>query len=240
MKNTWLVGTAYAAATIGTCVAGLTGDHTLNHVCKPALMVLLSVWFYLRSRRVGDRFTLLVQAGLFFSLLGDVALMFVHKDEFNFLLGLAAFFLAQLCYAIAFTDNVFSVGAMEGFLVAGALSLVIVLYAVFFVWDILPHVDSGLSLPVMAYAVVIAFMGVAAAFRYMRTYPRSFWTVFIGALLFITSDSVLAYNRFKRPFDMAPVVIMCTYAAAQFLIAWGCLAHVLDPDNIRRREALRT
>lgn len=240
MKNTWLVGSIYALAAIGTCTAGITGNHQLDYFCKPVLMVVLSIWFYLRSRAVGDRFTLLVQAGLFFSLVGDVALMFVHKDEFNFLIGLAAFLLAQLCYAVAFADNVFSVGALEGFLWPGIFTLVIVVYTVLFVWEILPHVDNGLTYPVIAYAIAIATMGIAAAFRYMRTYPRSFWTVFIGSMLFVASDSALAINRFRNPFELAPLVIMVTYAAAQFLIAWGCLAHVLDPDNLRRRAALTT
>jgi len=33
---------------------------------------------------------------------------------------------------------------------------------------------------------------------------------------------------------------MVTYAIAQFMIAGGALAHVLDPDNLRRRQALTT
>jgi uncharacterized membrane protein YhhN len=240
MKNTWLVGSIYTLATIGTCIAGMSGNHQLDYLCKPALMVVLSIWFYLRSRAVGDRFTLLVQAGLFFSLIGDVAMMFVHKDEFNFLVGLAAFMLAQLCYAVAFADNVFNVGAMEGFILPGICTVIIVVYTTLFVWDILPHVDNGLTYPVTIYAIAIATMAIAASFRYMRTYPRSFWTVFIGSMLFVASDSALAVNRFRKPFELAPLVIMITYSAAQFLIAWGCLAHVLDPDNLRRRAALTT
>ncbi|MCB0812103.1 MAG: lysoplasmalogenase, partial [Flavobacteriales bacterium] len=40
--------------------------------------------------------TLLVQAGLFFSLIGDVFLMLDHLDEFNFLIGLSAFLIAHI------------------------------------------------------------------------------------------------------------------------------------------------
>ena len=202
-------------------------------------MIVLSSWFFF-SRRVGDRFTLLLQAGLFFSLLGDVALMFTYKDDFNFLIGLGCFFLAQLCYAFAFAQNIVDVGGMEGTFVSVLIAFCIGTYAFFFAWDLMPHLDDGMGIPVIAYVVAIALMGIFAAFRYRRTYPRSFWLVLIGSLLFIASDSLLAWDRFRFPLKGAQVWIMITYALAQFMIAGGALAHVLDPDNLRRRQALTT
>jgi hypothetical protein len=35
-------------------------------------------------------------------------------------------------------------------------------------------------------------------------------------------------------------MVMLTYGLAQVLIAGGCLTHVLDPEEIRRRAALTT
>src|SRR5512133_507129 len=105
-KNTLVNGIVYMLALIGTIAGGMLGVQGLVYVCKPLLMVVLGSWFFFNSRRVGDRFTLLVQAGLFFSLIGDIALMFQHVDQFNFLIGLAAFLIAQLCYTMAFAHNV--------------------------------------------------------------------------------------------------------------------------------------
>jgi uncharacterized membrane protein YhhN len=93
-------------------------------------------------------------------------------------------------------------------------------------------------LPVLVYAGTITVMGITAAFRFRRTYPLSFWLVFIGALLFITSDLLLATNRFVRPLPSANTLIMLTYALAQAGIAVGALVHVLDPEMIRRRKEL--
>jgi uncharacterized membrane protein YhhN len=62
--------------------------------------------------------------------------------------------------------------------------------------------------------------------------------VMFGAVLFMASDSLLATNRFITLLDWSPVVIIVTYAIAQFLIAAGALQHVLDPDSIRRKEAM--
>ncbi|MFZ1666647.1 MAG: lysoplasmalogenase [Flavobacteriales bacterium] len=239
-KNLLVNGGLYALALIGTCIAQWKGLHALEFVSKPLLMLVLSSWFFFNSRRVGDRFTLLIQAGLFFSLVGDIALMFTYKDDFNFLVGLGAFFLAQLCYAFAFAQNISDVGGMDGLLVAILISFGIGTYAFFFAWDLMPHLDDGLGIPVIAYVVAIALMGILAAFRYRRTYPRSFWLIMIGSLCFITSDSLLAWDRFRFPMKGAQVWIMVTYAIAQFMIAGGALAHVLDPDNLRRRQALTT
>lgn len=239
-KNTLVNGLVYLLALIGTIVGGSFGVQWLVYLCKPLLMVVLGSWFFFNSRRVGDRFTLLVQAGLFFSLIGDIALMFQHVDQFNFLIGLAAFLIAQLCYTMAFAHNVADVPGGPFPWPSIVLSVLIAAYGYFFAGRVLPTVDETISVPIIIYAIAISLMGIAAAFRFGRTFLRSFIAVLVGALFFIASDSLLAFNRFVRPFDNAEWSVMLTYAIAQALIAWGCLVHVLDPEEIRRRAALNT
>lgn len=239
LKNDRFYGILYAAATLGTITSGLTGSHTLMLVCKPALMLLLSTWFFFKSRRVGDRFTLLIQAGLFFSWLGDMALMHQHIDEFFFLLGLGGFLVAQLCYTIAFAGNLVFGDARWPFGI-WALVLLLISFGAGVILLLVPSVDEAVSLPVTIYACAITAMGVTATLRYARTYLRSFVLVLCGALLFIASDSILAWNRFMHPLEHAKWSVMLTYAIAQYLIVAGALAHVLAPDEIRRRAALST
>lgn len=239
LKNDLVNGILYGAAAVGTMIGETTGTHTLVLVCKPLLMLVLSSWFYFKSRRLGDRFTLLVQVGLLFSWFGDIALMFQQLDEFFFLVGLGAFLVAQLCYTIAFANNLLF-GDARWSPMAWALVLGLLLYGTVFGLVLIPRVDQAVQMPVTVYAVAITCMGVAAALRHRRTYPRSFLLVLLGALLFITSDSLLAVNRFLYPLSHAPWSVMLTYAAAQYLIVSGCLAHVLAPDEIRRKAALNT
>lgn len=229
---------AYALATIGCVAAMVSGRHTLEYVCKPLMLVILSSWFFFSSRRYGDRFTLLIQVGLLFSLVGDIALMFQDADEFFFLIGLGAFLIAHLCYCIAFINNIAEVGEAEGWMVSAGIGIVIALFAILFSWELVEKLDERLTIPVIAYVVVIACMAILAAFRWMRTFPRSFWMVMVGAIFFMVSDSLLATNRFIRTLDWSPAVIIVTYAIAQFLIAAGALQHVLDPDSIRRKQAM--
>ena len=239
LKNDLVIGVVFAAVTLCTIIASIQGWHSLVYVSKPLLMITLSLWFYFKSRRVGDRFTILIQAGLFFSLIGDVALMFEHLDEFYFMIGLGAFLIAQLCYTIAFALNIANAAAPFSFL-PWLIGTGIAAYGVFFAMDLMPRIDEVIKIPVGAYAVAITLMGLAASFRFGRTFPRSFVLVLIGAFLFIASDSLLATNRFLRTLDHASWSIILTYAIGQYLIVAGCLAHVLDPEEIRRRASLTT
>lgn len=239
-KNHLFNGALYAAATLGTIIGEMKGVHTLQYVCKPLMMVVLSSWFFFNSRRMGDRFTLLVQTGLFFSLIGDIALMFQHYDEFNFLVGLGAFAIGLLCYTLAFAQNIADAGGGPGMLVSIGLSIVLVTYSAVFGSMVLSDVEDDVLVPAGFYAVVITLMGVAAALRFGRTYMASFVMVFLGAIFFIASDSILATAHFVRLVEHANWSVVLTYAIAQYLIAFGCLRHVLDPEEVRRRAALDT
>ena len=57
------------------------------------------------------------------------------------------------------------------------------------------------------------------------TSKRSFAFIFVGALFFMVSDSLLAINKFMQPLPMASLTIMATYIVAQFLIVEGAVWH---------------
>jgi uncharacterized membrane protein YhhN len=77
----------------------------------------------------------------------------------------------------------------------------------------------------MIYALAITLMALTALFRYGRTNSTSFLLIFIGAVLFMISDSVLAINKFHHSFSSAAALIMLTYCLAQFFIVEGALCH---------------
>jgi uncharacterized membrane protein YhhN len=45
--------------------------------------------------------------------------------------------------------------------------------------------------------------------------------ILFGAMAFVASDSFLAINKFRAPFEQAPFLIMATYLAAQYGIVSG-------------------
>ena len=80
-----------------------------------------------------------------------------------------------------------------------------------------------LTVPVVVYAVVIStmlFFALKGSYQW-KSIPYHF--VLIGAVFFISSDSILAFNKFYQPIPYASFLIMITYLAAQYGIVWGIL-----------------
>jgi uncharacterized membrane protein YhhN len=53
---------------------------------------------------------------------------------------------------------------------------------------------------------------------YVNTKTTQSFLMFVGALIFISSDSILAINKFYNTTQIFAVLIMITYIVAQYLI----------------------
>jgi uncharacterized membrane protein YhhN len=49
------------------------------------------------------------------------------------------------------------------------------------------------------------------------------WYILVGAIIFVSSDSILAFNKFYEPVVLSSFLIMITYLVAQYLIVSGIL-----------------
>jgi uncharacterized membrane protein YhhN len=72
---------------------------------------------------------------------------------------------------------------------------------------------------VLVYIGAITTMAVFAAGRYIALGGTKPLLAFLGAVLFLVSDSVLAYDRFGRKIGPARILVLGTYFPAQLLIA---------------------
>lgn len=70
-------------------------------------------------------------------------------------------------------------------------------------------------------------MVVTARERFGKCSPASFWQVFIGAILFLISDGILAIAKFYKNFPESGILIMGTYATAQLLIVMGIRSYLV-------------
>lgn len=196
------------AAALATATSAL-GMLEAHRWFKPAAMVIAIVFVASRARQQGaaSRFDLLLMAGLAFSLVGDVFLMFPGR----FISGLVFFLLAHLCYIALFRQGVPWLprrGAL-----AATLGLGIAMYALLF-----GGLGPVLKVAVAAYVVVIAVMAAQAIGRAIVLGDAGSTAVAIGAGFFMLSDSLLALNLFLRPIPMAPLWVLSTYYVAQILI----------------------
>ncbi|KRG74470.1 hypothetical protein ABB30_13890 [Stenotrophomonas ginsengisoli] len=183
----------------------------LHWLCKPLATLWLIAWvagMTVPVMRQGYRRWVL--AGLCLSLLGDVLLML---PQGLFVPGLVAFLLAHLCYIAAFAGD-----ARAGALPAGiGLATLIGAGNLLALWQ---HLPAAMQVPVSAYVLVIAAMAalaLAGAMRRMASLANRLAAG--GALLFVASDSWLAWDRFAGPLPLAIVGVLLTYWAAQYLIA---------------------
>ena len=150
----------------------------------------------------------LVVAGLSFSLLGDIALMFPEKW---FTAGLVAFLAAQIFYILAFKPA-------SGHPAAAGVFLPLILFGLLMFFLLAPTLGP-MKLPVLVYIAAITAMAGFAAGRFVDLGGTRPLLASAGAILFLVSDSVLAYNRFAKKVPHARAIILGTYFPAQLLIA---------------------
>lgn len=79
-------------------------------------------------------------------------------------------------------------------------------------------IDHTMFFPVFIYSSVILCM-----FWFSANVTQPKFKIMWGAIIFIISDLVLAYNMFKGKIPFGGVIVMITYGTAQYLIAQGLI-----------------
>ena len=204
------------AAGSGIWVLGVqNGLSTWDGLPNTPLTTLLFLTAAAIRREVAARYQWSVVAGLGFSALGDAFLM--QRPDF-FMAGLGSFLVAHLCYVLAFTSDVRWMGHKVPF---GAWAVVgIVLVTI--LWS---GVGGSLRIPVVFYAVALLAMAAQAASRALTKRDTATLLAAVGAGLFVVSDSVLAFQRFRHPMVWGHVLVLGTYFAAQGGIALSVVMH---------------
>jgi uncharacterized membrane protein YhhN len=160
-------------------------------------------------------------AGLFFSWIGDILLQFDRYNSLFFIAGLSSFLLTHICYIVYFIRIK---GENASYLKERPVMLLAVLaYTIELLYILWPGLQ-GMKLPVTLYAGVISTMFASAAWKYEQIPNRPALLLIGGSFLFVVSDSILAVNKFLRPFPNSGILVMSTYVAAQWLIVQGAIA----------------
>lgn len=208
-----LLATAIVAA--GDWAAVARRYFRVEYLLKPLTLILLLAAAASADLGVAKPWLL---AALVFGLAGDIALMCSNhaatEPDSAFLVGLGAFLLGHICYLIAFARHgVHGLYLLAGLLlVAGAAAMS------------LPQVLAGasgaggqrLAVVVAGYAAVLAAMAVLAV-------GTGAIATALGGLLFLTSDTVLAHDRFVGRVPRGPLLVIVSYHVAQLLIVIGLL-----------------
>lgn len=180
-------------------------------------MILIILYTYRNRQETKPIHYYFIFSGLIFCMFGDGLIIW-------FVVGLTAFLIGHIFYTIGFFK-------IWEYSLARFLSFIPILaYGIFmsseFVKALHNRNENELIIPVILYIAVISLM---------------FWSAImsgqlyaiIGSLLFVISDSVLAWNKFISSIPFSGSIIMITYYLAQFLIAFS-LFHTVKQVKIQK------
>lgn len=187
---------------------------TAQRISKPLLMPLLLL-FYLLSVKTPNLFILFALVGGF---LGDT---FLLGSGIFFTLGLVSFLLGHVFYITAFLSPLDFAAIPPSFYL---LAIPYILYSIMICKKLFPYIDKKEKPEVILYMVLLLSMSFSSLLRCWSVSGPQFMLPFIGSLLFIASDSMLAFQVFQKTSNKrAGVAIMVTYLLAQSLIVAGLI-----------------
>ena len=218
-KGFWII--LFIVILLTDLFAVYTSNETLRYITKPLLMPLLITFFIFQTKDFSSPLKKWITFALVFSWAGDVLLMFESTDGNFFIFGLVAFLIAHIFYILFFENVIRNEGVNKNYW----WFLPVIIYYIALIYILSPNLGD-MKLPVRIYGIVISYM-LIQALQTGRIKDFGAATLMItGAVLFITSDSILAINKFYESFEYAGIVIMLTYGIAQLLITLGAVRYI--------------
>lgn len=187
--------------------------HDAYYILKPLTSILVIALAWRLGERPINKYFKLTMAALVFCLIGDSLLLFPHL----FIGGLIAFLIGHILFAISFV-------ARGGFSRNVGILIPLLLYGAAFYYYIYDHLGA-LSIPVAIYIAFIMLMAWQGIALYYKQKSTATLCIAIGVVLFLISDSILAYNKFVSPVGYSSYWILSTYWGAIVLLAYGTHSH---------------
>lgn len=238
---------AYVLLGLVNVIAVATANLSAEQLTKPLLMPLLIAWLLVEGRRALSAPLLLLLVGMTFSWIGDLLLL--GDGELLFAVGIAAFLVTQVSYAVAFS-RVPGLRIRRGIILPPrgpvhglvaqhrALVLPFIAYLIALMWMLWPTAGVFRA-PILAYGCALLAMSVCALNLVDRMPAKAAWVTFGGSVLFIASDSLIALTSLGSLAESRATdsLVMLTYVTAQGLIALGLMTGVRDVAQARSELA---
>ena len=208
---------------VGDLVGELLQIKWIDYSFKPFILIWIGGYFLMHAKNIDKKVVKLAVFAFIFSWFGDMLLMFGEIDFIYFMIGLVSFLIAQIFYVFLFLRTINISGKMpflkkKPYFLIAYIAFGLVVYIVLY-----SHLDTVLRIAVFVYMTALLSMSAMALNRFGNGHPISFSLVFIGSLLFVLSDTMIALNKFLAPIPYEGILIMTTYISAQYLIMRGLL-----------------
>lgn len=184
----------------------------VNYISKPLIIPSLLAFAFFVAKSQNQKLEIKLLLALLFCWLGDCLLILQKIDANFFIYGLIAFLIGHVFYILINLKSISKINSKDFLAFVPML-----MWAIF----LLSNIKSGFLVPIFIYSIALCglyFTGLLAR----QKFSKNHWVIlFIGIILFIASDSMIAINKFIMPFESAGFFIMLTYIIAQFMIVWA-------------------
>ena len=226
----------FLADFIADIIVAQTGNEPARYFTKGLLMPLVFIYFISEVKGFAEtnklKYVRLIGLALAFSFAGDLFL--ISDSSLNFILGIAFFLMAHIFYILffyrikSFKKNNMLFLWITGLVIAGYILLLNYLF-----WPLVTK--QQLTVPVMAYSAILgAMLFTAANVSNSALQPKYFaYCIIAGAVIFVASDSMIAFNKFYLITPLPEFYIMLTYCIAQFLIVSGAVKFIKQKTTLR-------
>jgi len=214
MKSTKIITASifFLLVSVADIYAIVVGNQEIEMIAKPLITTSLVILYLLSVSKPNFWYV----SALLFEFWGDVLLLF--PDQF-FVFGLASFLLAHVLLITVSSRFLQQVSKLR--ILVHSLPFVVILAVLLYL--IYPNLEE-LLIPVIIYGIVISVFGVVAFLVYTNDKSIANSWLFLGSLIFILSDSILAINKFSQSSEFFGIAIMITYIIAQYLICKAMIA----------------
>tara|TARA_R110001592_G_scaffold33719_5_gene116592 strand:- start:997 stop:1659 length:663 start_codon:yes stop_codon:yes gene_type:complete len=215
-KTKTTIASSIFLAVVVLHIFGILRNDFLAFISKPFIITTLVIIYLVSVKKPNFWYV----SALFFSFWGDVLLLF--KDQF-FVFGLASFLLAHILYIKIVAEFIKKISLQKVFIVC--LPFVVFLFSFLY---LLKDNLGEMTIPVIIYGVVISSLGAISLLNYIQEKSTVNLWLFLGAIIFIISDGLIAVHKFINPNEIYQICIMLTYIVAQYLICKAIIAKTLD------------
>jgi uncharacterized membrane protein YhhN len=184
---------------------------------KPFLMSLL-IFYYAFSIPLAQYDWLLILA-LIFGWLGDISLMIGREGKW-FMLGLGSFLIGHIFYILSF---LLSISDITQFPLWGFIYFIPTILTALIFLSMIKGKMGDLQKPTVIYILIITIMSISTTLRLADVQGTSFYLVWIGSILFMIADGIIALDKFHKEIPQSRVYVMIPYGLGQFLIVQGIL-----------------
>lgn len=230
-RLSYLISIPYFLSALIVIFSRLFKYPELENFFRPALLLLLIVWYSIGSSIHKTKFNWIFLAALIFSLMSDILRMPLIN---NFIIGLTIFLIAHLLLSFSFFWE--CKGKVLKSLIDSWLFLTIMFLIVssIFVSLLPPLIKNSQSVFLVAMPALIIFLYILIMSTNLYSnvndtiYGRY---VLLAGFFFLFSDSILAFNRFSIDVRLSSVWVLSFYVLAQWFIVYGFMYSKKIPDQ---------